>query len=77
MPEGGVVRTVSPDSKEPNGVLEENAILDSEKKKIVKAPGFAEILKAMVKAQKLYASLGITTAQDASVEEANGYNHIL
>ena len=57
--------------------LEENAILDSEKKKIVKAPGFEEILKAMVKAQKLYASLGITTTQDASVEEANGYNHIL
>ena len=77
VPEGGVVRTVSPDSKEPNGVLEENAILDSEKKKIVKAPGFAEILKAMVKAQKLYASLGVTTTQDASVEEANGYNHIL
>ena len=77
VPEGGVVRTVSPDSKEPNGVLEENAILDSEKKKIVKAPGFAEILKAMVKAQKLYASLGVTTTQDASVKEANGYNHIL
>ena len=54
-----------------------NAILDSEKKKIVKAPGFEEILKAMVKAQKIYASLGITTTQDASVEEANGYNHIL
>ena len=77
VPEGGVVRTVSPDSKEPNGVLEENAILDSEKKKVVKAPGFEEILKAMVRAQKLYASLGITTTQDASVEEANGYNHIL
>ena len=46
VPEGGVVRTVSPDSKEPNGVLEENAILDSEKKKAVKAPGFEEILKA-------------------------------
>ena len=29
VPEGGVVRTVSPDSKEPNGVLEENALLDS------------------------------------------------
>src|SRR5699024_10134660 len=42
-----------------------------------KAPGFEEILKAMVRAQKLYASLGITTTQDASVEEANGYNHIL
>lgn len=77
VPEGGVVRTVSPDSKEPNGVLEENAILDSEKKKVVKSPGFEEILKAMVKAQKLYASLGVTTTMDASVEEANHYNHIL
>lgn len=37
VPEGGVVRTVSPDSKEPNGVLEENAILDSEKKKNCKS----------------------------------------
>ena len=77
VPEGGVVRTVSPDSKEPNGVLEENAILDSEKKKIVPAPGFEDVLKAIVKAQKLYASLGITTTQDASVEEANHYNHML
>lgn len=77
VPAGGVVRTVSPDSKEPNGVLEENAILDSEKKKVVKSPGFEDILKAMVKAQKIYASYGITTTQDASVEEANGYNHIL
>lgn len=77
VPEGGVVRTVSPDSKEPNGVLEENAILDSEKKKVIKAPGFEEVLKAVVKAQKVYASLGVTTTQDASVEEANHYNHIL
>ena len=35
--------------------------VDSEKKKVVKAPGFEEILKAMVKAQNIYASLGITT----------------
>ena len=77
VPEGGVVRTVSPDSNEPNGVLEENAILDSEKKKIVPAPGFEDVLKAIVKAQKVYASLGITTTQDASVEEANHYNHML
>ena len=77
VPEGGVVRTVSPDSKEPNGVLEENAILDSEKKKIVPAPGFEDVLQAIVKAQKVYASLGITTTQDASVEEANHYNHML
>lgn len=77
VPEGGVVRTVSPDSNEPNGVLEENAILDSEKKKVVISPGFEDVLKAVIRVQKIYASLGITTTQDASVEEANGYNHIL
>lgn len=77
VPEGGVVRTISSDSREANGVLEENAILDSEKKKIVPAPGFEDVLKAIVKAQKLYASLGITTTQDASVEEANHYNYML
>lgn len=77
VPEGGVVRTVSEDSREANGVLEENAILDSEKKKIVKAPGFEDVLRAVERVQGIYASLGITTTQDASVEEANGYNHIL
>ena len=71
VPEGGVVRTVSPDSMEPNGVLEENAILDSEKKKVIPSPGFEDVLNAIVRAQKIYASLGITTTQDASVEEAN------
>ena len=77
VPEGGVVRTVTPNSKEPNGVLEENAILDSEKKKVVPSPGFEDVLNAIVRAQKLYASLGITTTQDASVEEANHYQHML
>lgn len=77
VPEGGVVRTVSEDSKEPNGVLEENAILDSEKKKIVKSPGFEDVLRAVERVQKVYASLGITTTQDASVELVNGYTHIL
>ena len=77
VPEGGVVRTVSEDSREANGVLEENAILDSEKKKIVKTPGFEDILRAIQKVQKIYASLGITTTQDASVEEANYYQHML
>ncbi len=77
VPEGGVVRTVSPDSKEANGVLEENAILDSEKKKIVISPGFEDVLRAVERVQKVYASLGVTTTQDASVELANGYTHIL
>ncbi|MBO3444475.1 amidohydrolase [Clostridium sp. CCUG 7971] len=77
VPEGGVVRTVSPDSKEANGVLEENAILDSEKKKVVISPGFEDVLRAVERVQKVYASLGVTTTQDASVELANGYTHIL
>lgn len=77
VPEGGVVRTVSEDSREANGVLEENAILDSAKKKIVVSPGFEDVLKAVQRVQKVYASLGITTTQDASVELSNGYTYIL
>ncbi|MGL6106046.1 amidohydrolase [Romboutsia sp.] len=77
VPVGGVVRTVSPESNEPNGVLEENAILDSEKKKVVISPGFEDVLKAVERVQKVYAALGVTTTQDASVEEANGYKYIL
>ena len=77
VPEGGVVRTVSEDSREANGVLEENAILDSEKKKVVISPGFEDVLRAVERVQKVYASLGITTTQDASVELANGYTRIL
>ena len=77
VPEGGVVRTVSPDSREANGVLEENAILDSEKKKVVISPGFEDVLRAVERVQRVYASLGITTTQDASVELSNGYTHIL
>ena len=76
VPEGGVVRTIE-GSKEANGVLEENAILDPEKKKVVTTPGFDQVLASLVKAQKLYASLGITTTQDASVDETNHYNEIL
>ena len=64
VPEGGVVRTVSEDSREANGVLEENAILDSEKKKVVISPGFEDVLRAVERVQKVYASLGITTTQE-------------
>lgn len=77
VPEGGVVRTISANSKEANGVLEENAILDSVKKKVVPSPGFEDVLNAIVRAQKIYASLGITTTMDASVEEVNHYHHML
>ncbi|MGL5695338.1 MAG: amidohydrolase [Peptostreptococcaceae bacterium] len=77
VPEGGVVRTISSESREANGILEENAIMDPAKKKIVPAPTFEQVLESLVKAQKLYASLGITTTQDASVDEGNGYHQIL
>lgn len=68
VPKGGVVRTVSPQSKEPNGILEENACLDPEKKKVIPAPSFETLIHALSKAQELYAGYGITTAQDASVD---------
>lgn len=68
VPAGGIVRTVSPDSREPNGILEENACLAPEKKKIIPAPSFEAFLDALSKAQELYAAYGITTAQDASVD---------
>lgn len=74
VPEGGVVRTVE-GSKEPNGVLEENACLDPEKRKCIPAPSMETLLGAIKKAQQIYASYGLTTAQDASIDE--GLNQIL
>lgn len=68
VPEGGVVQTISPDSKEPNGILEENACLDPEKKKVIPSPSFEDLINAISKVQELYAQYGITTAQDASVD---------
>ena len=68
VPQGGIVRTVSPDSKEPNGILEENACLDPEKKKAIPSPSAEDLIAAISKAQELYAQYGITTAQDASVD---------
>ncbi len=75
VPEGGVVQTVSPDSREANGILEENAIMAEEKKGIVPAPKFEQVLDSLVRAQDLYAQLGITTAQDASLDP--GYDQML
>lgn len=69
VPEGGVVRTVSSDSNEANGVLEENACLDPEKKKVIPEPSFETLMNAISKAQDIYAGYGITTAQDASVDK--------
>lgn len=68
VPEGGVVRTVE-GSKEPNGILEENACLSMEKRQCIPAPTPQKMLQCLKKAQELYASFGITTCQDASVDE--------
>lgn len=69
VPEGGVVRTVSLASKEPNGILEENACLDPEKKRLIPGPSFEALIDAVSKAQDIYTAYGITTAQDASVDQ--------
>lgn len=74
VPEGGVVRTVG-DSKEPNGVLEENACLSPEKRKCIPAPSMETLVSCIKKAQQIYASYGLTTAQDASIDE--GLNQLL
>ena len=68
VPEGGVVKRVD-GCNEANGVLEETAFLSEEKKVCIGAPSFQTVLAALEKAQDLYASYGITTAQDASVDK--------
>ena len=68
VPEGGVVRTVE-GTKEPNGVLEENASLAPEKRKVIPTPSVETLLRCIRKAQEIYASYGLTTAQDASIDE--------
>ena len=68
VPEGGVVRTVE-GSKEPNGVLEENACLAAEKRKVIPTPSVETFLNCIKKAQQIYSSYGLTTAQDASIDE--------
>ena len=74
VPEGGVVRTVE-GTNEPNGILEENACLDPDKKKCIPSPSFETLMNCIRKAQEIYASYGITTCQDASVDE--GINQLL
>lgn len=74
VPKGGVVRTVE-GTNEPNGVLEENASLDPEKRKLIPKPSIKTLMNCLRKVQELYASFGITTCQDASVDE--GMNQLL
>ena len=68
VPEGGVVRTVE-GSNEPNGILEENACLSPEKRKVIPTPSVDTLLSCIKKAQQIYSSYGLTTAQDASIDE--------
>lgn len=68
VPSGGVVQMID-GTQEPNGVLEEKAFLSKEKKKLIPSPSVDSVLEALVKAQKLYASYGVTTCQDAGVDE--------
>lgn len=68
VPEGGVVRTVE-GSNEPNGILEENACLSPEKRKVIPTPSVDTLLSCIKKAQEIYSSYGLTTAQDASIDE--------
>lgn len=70
VPNGGRVQTVSHDSKEPNGILEENAFLAPEKKKLIPLPSSDTMAKALIKAQNIYAGYGITTAQEAGADKS-------
>ena len=68
VPEGGVVRIIE-GSNEPNGILEENACLSPEKRKVIPTPSVDTLLSCIKKAQQIYSSYGLTTAQDASIDE--------
>ena len=65
VPEGGTVERL-PDGT-PHGLITELAYLAPEVQAKIQAPGFEQVLGAMGKASQLYASYGITTAQDARV----------
>ncbi len=67
VPAGGTVELL-PDGT-PSGLVTELAYLAPEVQAKTKAPGFDKVLEAMRQASALYASYGITTAQDARVGE--------
>lgn len=64
VPEGGIVETF-PDTGQANGVIKERAFLDPEIQSKIVPPPFEKVLDSLDNAQKMYASYGITTAQDA------------
>ncbi len=67
VPEGGTVELL-PDGT-PSGLVTELAYLAPEVQAKTKAPGFDKVLDALKKASDLYASFGVTTGQDARVNE--------
>lgn len=69
-PEGGHIGRVE-GSEEPNGYLEENAFFNVASK--IKQPSSNEIFNSIEKAQNIYLSYGITTAQEGLMEE-NQFN---
>lgn len=73
VPAGGTVELL-PDGT-PSGLITELAYLSPEIRGKMKAPDFQRVLESMKKASSLYASFGITTAQDARV--GMGENQLL
>ncbi len=67
VPQGGTVETL-PDGT-PSGLITELAYLSAHIQAKIKAPGLDRVLESMKNTSTLYASYGITTAQDARVKE--------
>ncbi len=70
VPAGGTVDRLSDGT--PSGLVTELAYLSADVQAKIKAPAFARVLEAMREASALYASYGITTAQDARVNLKEG-----
>ncbi len=68
VPDGGTVELL-PDGT-PSGLITELAYLAPEIQAKIKAPDFPRVLESMKHTSRLYASYGITTAQDARVQES-------
>ncbi len=68
VPAGGTVELL-PDGT-PSGLVTELAYLSPEIQSKIKAPSFERVLESLKKTSELYASFGITTAQDARVNKS-------
>lgn len=73
-PEGGIIRR-RPGSREPNGVLEENANMMALSGLVLQSMTPRDAMESIVAAQQRYAEFGYTTAQDGGTtpETAAGY----